>query len=67
MQYAIYTGPTGSDAPSTDPSEYQFAGTMSCINSSATDLTAEPGWIIVFPPFQVRLRSAIAHVSEHTS
>ena len=52
MQYAIYTGPTGPNPPATDPSEYQFAGTMSCINSSAVDLTAEPGWIIVFPPFQ---------------
>lgn len=53
MQYTIYTAEPGPDAHTMDPSEYKFAGTLSCINASDKDLTAEPGWIMVFPPYQV--------------
>jgi hypothetical protein len=55
LQYAVYTDKPGSDTPATDPSEYEFAGTVSCINASADNLTAEPGWIIILPPYQVRV------------
>lgn len=52
--HAVYTDAPGADTPKTDPKDYVFAGVMSCINASYDDMTAEPGYIIILPPFQVR-------------
>jgi hypothetical protein len=51
--HAVYTDAPGADTPKTDPKDYVFAGVMSCINASYDDMTAEPGYIIILPPFQV--------------
>lgn len=56
LQYAVYTDRPGSDTPATEPEDYEFAGTVSIINASADDLTAEPGWIVIFPPYQVSVQ-----------
>ncbi|RSH91026.1 hypothetical protein EHS25_010202 [Saitozyma podzolica] len=52
LMHAIYTDAPGPDTPKTDPKDYVFAGVMSCINASYDDMTAEPGYIIILPPFQ---------------
>jgi hypothetical protein len=66
--HAVYTDTPGADTPKTDPKDYVFAGVMSCINASFDDMTAEPGYIIILPPFQVSRRGAARRVraSLHT-
>ncbi|WRT64075.1 uncharacterized protein IL334_001003 [Kwoniella shivajii] len=51
MAFAIYTAPTGSDTP-VDPKDYEFAGTISMINSDVANMTSEPGWICILDKFQ---------------
>jgi hypothetical protein len=51
--HAVYTDPPGYDTHVTKTADYAFAGVMSFVNASYDDMTAEPGCIIILPPFQV--------------
>jgi len=54
--YAVYTDKPGPDTPQTDPKDYVFAGVMGQISSSVPHMTAEPGYIMIDKPFQVRIQ-----------
>lgn len=50
----MFTAQPGADTPDTDPGHYRFAGVMGQISSSVADMTAEPGFIMIDKPYQVR-------------
>ncbi|GFZ49954.1 hypothetical protein JCM24511_07357 [Saitozyma sp. JCM 24511] len=52
LMHAVYTDPPGYDTHVTKTADYAFAGVMSFVNASYDDMTAEPGCIIILPPFQ---------------
>lgn len=56
--HAVYTDPPGYDTHVTKTADYAFAGVMSFVNASYDDMTAEPGCIIILPPFQVSVSNS---------
>ncbi|ORY25657.1 acyl-CoA N-acyltransferase [Naematelia encephala] len=54
--YAIYTDKPGAGENTgiskLDPDQYEFAGIIGMIASSAVHMTLEPGYILIMPPYQ---------------
>lgn len=53
LYYAIYTAPPGS-TEAVAPEAYEFAGTISIMNTNPHVMMAEVGWVLIMPKFQVR-------------
>ncbi|WVQ73130.1 hypothetical protein IAR50_002694 [Cryptococcus sp. DSM 104548] len=50
LAYAIFTEPPGSTTK-VDPKDYVYAGSIAIINSSSSQMIAEPGYVTILPPF----------------